>query len=108
MIDESAAVLPLWMLIAAAFGFMAGEACGGVARIKKYLEQDNDDLRDQLGKAHDSEEPSTVLDEIRESIRDNVVETKALHRTLRHQRGAVNDIHQYIMTVSKGSGKPAA
>jgi uncharacterized protein HemX len=108
MIIESSAVLPLWMLMAAAFGFMAGEACGHLARIKKYLEQDNKALRDQLGKAHASEEPSTVLSEIRDSIRDNVVETKALHRTLRHQRGAVNDIQQYVMAVSKGAEKLAS
>jgi hypothetical protein len=48
MIDESAAVLPLWMLISAAFGFMLGEALGGQGRIRKYLEQANDDLREQL------------------------------------------------------------
>ena len=33
MIDESAALLPLWMLISAAFGFMLGEALGGQGRI---------------------------------------------------------------------------
>jgi hypothetical protein len=55
MIDESAAVLPLWMLIAATFGFMVGEACGGLARIRKYLEQDNDNLRDQLDRERSSE-----------------------------------------------------
>ena len=48
MIDESAAVLPIWMLISAAFGFMLGEALGGQARVRKYLEQANDDLREQL------------------------------------------------------------
>jgi len=46
MIDESAAVLPIWMLISAAFGFMVGEALGGQARVRKYLEQANDDLRE--------------------------------------------------------------
>ena len=50
MIDESAAVLPLWMLISAAFGFMLGEALGGHGRIRKYLEQANDDLREQFQK----------------------------------------------------------
>ena len=38
----------LWMLISAAFGFMVGEAIGGQARVRKYLEQANDDLREQL------------------------------------------------------------
>ena len=101
MTDESSAFLPVWILIAAAFGFMAGEACGGLARIRKYLERDNEQLRDQVNKANPSEEPSAVLAEIRDSIRDNV-ETRALHRTLRHQRGAVNDIQQYVLAVSKG------
>jgi hypothetical protein len=36
------------MLISAAFGFMLGEALGGQGRIRKYLEQANDDLREQL------------------------------------------------------------
>lgn len=108
MIAESVATLPIWMILSATFGFYAGELCGDYYRHRSCLEQTNEGLRAELEKAHTSESPSTVLDEIRDSIRDNVVETKALHRTLRHQRGAVNDIHQYIMAVSKGSGKPAA
>jgi hypothetical protein len=36
------------MLLSAAFGFMVGEALGGQARVRKYLEQANDDLREQL------------------------------------------------------------
>ena len=51
MIDESAAVLPLWMLISATFGFMIGEAIGGQARVRKYIEKANEDLREQLQKA---------------------------------------------------------
>ena len=35
MIDESSAVLPLWMLLSATFGFMIGEAVGGQARVRK-------------------------------------------------------------------------
>ena len=103
MIDEASAVLPIWMLLSAAFGLMASEACGGLARIRRYLEQDNDDLRDQLENENASDEPSAVLDEIHDSIRDNVIETRALHRTLRHQRGAVNDVHQYVVVVSRGA-----
>ncbi len=54
MIDESAAVLPLWMLIAAAFGFMIGEAAGSHARVRKYFEQANDELREQIEAAQSS------------------------------------------------------
>jgi hypothetical protein len=54
MIDESAAVLPLWMLLSATFGFMIGEALGGQARVRKYLEQANDDLREQLQETQSS------------------------------------------------------
>jgi hypothetical protein len=48
MIEESAAFLPIWMVISAAFGFMIGEAYGDQARHRKCLEQANADLRDQL------------------------------------------------------------
>ena len=88
MIDESAAVLPLWMLISAAFGFMIGEAVGGHARVRKYLEQANDDLREQLEAAQAS--PSTLQQE------------------LSHQRHVINDIHKRIVAVTKGSQKPAS
>jgi hypothetical protein len=85
MIDESAAVLSIWMLIAAALGFMVGEACGGVARIRKYLEQHNEDLRAQLDKAHTAEEP--------------------IRLELKHQRGVLHDVHKQISTVSKALQK---
>ena len=86
MIDESAAVLPLWMLLSAAFGFMFGEALGGQARVRKYLEQANDDLRDQLQAAR----PSTTN----------------LQRELAQQRRVINDIHKRIAAVTKGLQKP--
>ena len=85
MIDESAAVLPLWMLIAATFGFMVGEACGGLARIRKYLEQDNDNLRDQLDRERSSE--------------------ASLQQELKHQRGVLHDIHKQVAAVSKALQK---
>lgn len=85
MIDESAAVLPLWMLIAATFGFMVGEACGGLARIRKYLEQDNDNLRDQLDRERSSE--------------------ASVQQELNHQRGVLHDIHKQVATVSKALQK---
>jgi hypothetical protein len=85
MIDESSAVLPLWMLMAAAFGFMVGEALGGLARIRKYLEQDNEDLRAELESARSMPQP--------------------IHEELKHQRGVLHDIHKQITAVSKALQK---
>lgn len=88
MIDESAAVLPLWMLISATFGFMVGEALGGQGRLRKYLEQANDDLRDQLQQVPpDGSNLRDVLD---------------------RQRHVINDIHKRIVAVTKGLQKPAS
>ena len=88
MIDESSAVLPLWMLIAAAFGFMIGEAVGGHARVRKYLEQANDELREQLQAAQPS--------------------TSTLQQELSQQRHVLNYIHKRITAVTKGSQKPTS
>ena len=89
MIDESAAdFLPIWMLLSAAFGFIIGEAFGDSPRHRKCLEQANDDLRDQLEKAHACEEP--------------------LHRALKQQRGVINDIHKQVTAVTKGLEKRAS
>jgi methylthioribose-1-phosphate isomerase len=88
MIDESAAVLPLWMLLSAAFGFMIGEALGGQARLRKYLDQANEDLREQL-----------------EETRPGA---PSLQRELDRQRHVINDIHKRVVAVSKGLEKPAA
>ena len=86
MIDESAAVLPIWMLLSAAFGFMVGEAVGGQARVRKYLEQANDDLREQLQAARP--------------------EVSHVQQELTQQRRVVNDIHKRILAVTKGLQKP--
>ncbi len=88
MIDESAAVLPLWMLISATFGFMIGEAVGGQARVRKYLEQANDDLREQI-------------QEVQPGAPD-------LQRELGQQRRVINDIHKRIVAVTKGLQKPTS
>ena len=88
MIDESAAVLPLWMLISATFGFMIGEALGGQARVRKYLEQANEDLREQFQQVQ-SNQPT-------------------LQRTLDQQRRVINDIHKRIVAVTKGLQKSAS
>jgi hypothetical protein len=73
------------MLLAAAFGFIAGEVCGGLVRIKKYLEQDNSDLRHQLEKARGSE--------------------ASIQHELKHQRGVLHDIHKQAPTVSEAIQK---
>jgi hypothetical protein len=88
MIDESAAVLPLWMLMSATFGFMIGEALGGQARVRRYLEQANEDLRDQLQQAQPR--------------------TPNLQRELGQQRRILNDLHKRIIAVTKGVQKPAS
>jgi hypothetical protein len=85
MIDESTAFFPLWMVISAAFGFIVGEACGGQARLRKYLEQANADLRDQL--------------------QNNQPATPPLQRALDQQRHVINDIHKRVVAVSKGLEK---
>jgi hypothetical protein len=88
MIDESAAVLPLWMLMSATFGFMIGEALGGQARVRKYLEQANEDLREQLQQVQP--------------------DTPDLQRELGQQRKVINDIHKRLVAVTKGVQKPAS
>ncbi len=88
MIDESAAVLPLWMLMSATFGFMIGEAVGGQARVRKYLEQANEDLRDQLQQAQPG--------------------APNLQRELGQQRRVINDIHKRVVAVTKGVQKPTS
>ena len=46
-----------------------------------------------------------LLGDIHNCLEENVAETRALHRTLRRQRGAINDIHRYLVPVTKGSSK---
>jgi hypothetical protein len=86
MIQESAAeLIPLWMLMSAAFGFMIGDAFGDSTRHRKCLQQINDDLRDELEKVHADEEP--------------------LHRAMKQQRGVINDIHKHVVAVTKALKK---
>jgi hypothetical protein len=86
MIEQPADFIPVWMLLSAAFGFTVGEACGGHARVRKYLEQANDELRDQLHKSQSS--------------------TPELQQALDQQRRVINDIHKRIVAVTKGLQKP--
>jgi hypothetical protein len=85
MIDESAAVFPLWMLLFAIFGFIIGDAFGDSVRHRKCLEQANEDLRDRLQEARADE--------------------ASMLRELKQQRGVINDIHQRVTAVSKGLEK---
>lgn len=85
MIENSADFLPIWMLISAAFGFIVGEAFGDNRRHRKYLDDANDDLRDQLETARAFEEP--------------------LQDHLKRLRGTINDIHKQISAVTKALEK---
>ena len=85
MIDEAAAGLPIWIFLSIVLGFMMGDAVGDSRRHRKCLEEANDDLRDQLQKAQVCEEP--------------------LHKTLKQQRGVINDIHKQVVAVTKALQK---
>ena len=85
MIENCADLLPLWMLLSAVFGFLAGEAFGDSTRHRKCLQQSNEDLRAELEKARAFEEP--------------------LHLAIKQQRGIINDIHKHVVTVTKALEK---
>ena len=84
MIEQSADFIPIWMVLSAAFGFIASEACGGHAHVRKCLEQANSDLRDQL-----------------QNSQPNLTN---LQCELDQQRRVINDIHKRI-ALSKGLEK---
>ena len=88
MIEEADVVLPIWMLLAAAFGFIVGEAVGDSRRHRKCLEEANEDLHDALDEARGSDPP--------------------LRQLLEQQRDASNDIHTYLLPGPKGSTKPSS
>lgn len=85
MTDNPADFIPIWMLIAAGFGFIAGELCGDYRRHRICLEQANDELRKQLEEA--------------------AADSKPIQRALKEQRGVINDIHSRLVAVSKGLEK---
>lgn len=87
MIENAADYLPVWMLMSAAFGFIVGDGFGDSRRHRKCLEEANEDLRNRLANTLAAEEP--------------------LLQELKQQRGLLNDIHHYLLPVSKGSEKPA-
>ena len=88
MIEHSATFLPIWMLLSAGFGFLAGETLGDSRRHRKCLEQANADLCNRLDEVRVREEP--------------------LHMALKQQRGVINDIHKKITAVTKGVEKRAS
>jgi hypothetical protein len=85
MTETAADVLPIWMLISAAFGFLIGEACGNHFRYRKCLQEANEELRDRL--------------------QETVSDTEPIHRALKEQRGVINDIHHRLVAVSKSLEK---
>ena len=85
MTENYADLIPLWMLLSAAFGFLAGDAFGDSTRHRKCLQEINEDLRDELEKARAFEEP--------------------LHQELKQQRGIINDIHKRLAAVTKALEK---
>ena len=88
MIDESAAFLPIWMVLSAIFGFMIGDAYGDQARHRKCLEQANAYLRDQL----QNDQPCDP----------------SLQHKLDQQRHVINDIHKRLVAVTKSLEKRAS
>jgi hypothetical protein len=57
MIDESTAMFPLWMVISASFGFLAGVTLGDLSRHRKDLLAANQELRERLEQATAIKEP---------------------------------------------------
>ena len=53
MIAEASAMLPIWMLLSAAFGFLVGDACGDFYRHRKCLEDTNAELHQRLEETRD-------------------------------------------------------
>jgi ABC-type transporter Mla subunit MlaD len=85
MIENSADFLPLWILLSASFGFLAGELIGDYRRHLACIQQANNDLRDQLEKT--------------------MADTQPIKRALKDQRGVINDIHKQMSAVTKALQK---
>ncbi|SPE23266.1 hypothetical protein SBA5_380037 [Candidatus Sulfotelmatomonas gaucii] len=67
---------------------MLGEALGGKGRIRKYLEQANDDLREQLQQGQPGE--------------------SNLSEKLDRQSKILNEIHRYLIPVTKSPETPTS
>ena len=81
MIESSEGFVPIWMLIAAGFGFIAGEVCGDYRRHRHCLQQANQELRERL--------------------QETAADTTPIQRALKEQRRVINDIHSRLVAVSK-------
>jgi len=81
MIESSEGFMPIWMLIAAGFGFITGEVCGDYRRHRHCLQQANQELRERL--------------------QETAAATTPIQRALKEQRGVINDIHSRPVAVSK-------
>jgi hypothetical protein len=88
MIGQAADALPIWMLLSAAFGFLAGQAFGDSSRHRKCLQQANDDLRDLIENGRPTDD--------------------SLHKAINQNRKVINDIHKRICAVTKGSTKASS
>jgi len=89
MIEEAQNLIPIWMLLSAVFGFLAGETCGEQLCHHKYLKQANADLREQL----------------QNNTRSHA---SSLQSALDQQRRVINDIHKRVVAVHKGLQKPTS
>ena len=83
MNEKPADFTPLWMLLSAALGFLAGKAYGDTRRNRTCLQQTHDQLRDRLEEARP--EP----------------DFQQLQRAVEELRGIVNDIHKHQLDVSE-------
>jgi len=90
MIDESSAVLPLWMLLSATFGFMIGEAFGGQAVFASISSRPMRISASNSRGHNPAHRPCNVPSISRSKV--------------------INDIHRRLVTVTKGlenlSSKP--
>ena len=80
---ERMAMIPVWIMLAAAFGLIIGWACGELVSQRDCAEEKVEDLRAQLKHA-----PGLLQE-----------------RELREMRSVLNDAHKHILAVSKGLEK---
>jgi hypothetical protein len=70
-----------WMPLAAAVGFILGEAYSDLRRHRKRYQD--------------------ATDQLRETLKEAATFTDSIHRALRQQRGVINDIHKKMTAVTK-------
>jgi hypothetical protein len=74
-----------WMPLAAAFGFIIGEAYCSLLRHRKRYQD--------------------ATEELRETLKEAATFTDSIHRALKQQRGVINDIHKQMTAVTKALPK---